>query len=77
MKKGIKLAIAAVSALGLCWFAGQQMKQARQETGMPAEQERELSADSGTGTSEQQEWSLRDHVDGAQIMGLVESEDYP
>ncbi len=77
MKKGIKLAIAAVSALGLCWFAGQQMKQARQETGMPVEQERELSADSGTGTSEQQEWSLRDHVDGAQIMGLVESEDYP
>lgn len=77
MKNGIKLAAAAVLSLCLCWFVGQQLKQARQENqGMPAEQEQggEESRKEGV---QAQGWNLADHMDTVTVSGLAESGDYP
>lgn len=77
MKNGIKLAAAAVLSLCLCWFVGQQLKQARQENqGMPAEQELggEESRKEGV---QAQGWNLADHMDTVTVYGLAESGDYP
>lgn len=82
MKKGIKLGAAVVLSLCLCWFVGQQLKQARetkQEQNASAGQEQngEEGREDGLQEAQPGAWSLAEHMDNVVVNGLAESGDYP
>lgn len=66
MKKSLKLITIAVLSLCLCWFIGQQLKQARTDN-MPEQQ------------AKNEIWNLFDHMDSDEtiLYGRTESTDYP